>query len=129
MFPNAYNVGFNSGFTMVEALKVAPIDCLLRGQATIEFFRKLHCKTYVSHDKLLLGYRVGYGAKLFMNYCKRTRAREKRRSSNLVALETNSIEDTKIEHPCEDGGSSTKEPKSKVPSKDEIQRGQPTIVQ
>jgi len=54
-FPNAYHSGFNAGFNVAEAVNVAPVDWLPHGQAAVELYRKLHRKTSVSHDKLLLG--------------------------------------------------------------------------
>ncbi|KAK9017291.1 hypothetical protein V6N11_079771 [Hibiscus sabdariffa] len=54
-FPKAYHAGFDCGFNCAEAVNVAPIDWLPHGQIAIELYREQGCKTFISHDKLLLG--------------------------------------------------------------------------
>ncbi|KXG21642.1 hypothetical protein SORBI_3009G090500, partial [Sorghum bicolor] len=52
--PRAYHSGFNCGFNCAEAVNVAPVDWLPHGQCAAELYRDQHCKTSISHDKLLL---------------------------------------------------------------------------
>ena len=53
-FPRAYHAGFNCGFNCAEAVNVAPIDWLPRGQIAVELYKQQMRRSTVSHDKLLI---------------------------------------------------------------------------